>query len=294
MRFLSFESWMSQKDSLNLIGVEALAFSNERFVIEKERTLFALSYHELDDKEQQPTFYRVQTPKFDALGISIPRMVSNKFICVIEKKELLVISNSTFVDNAFKESDTQSMPAIDQLLYAFWHIIDASEVDFLKLQRVVYDIKKLVTHVDFFEGYKLVEALAILSQYTLNHEAMVQDMMLVLRRLGYKSEFTPKFKERASAFVTQIDAQNRVIEQTRHATMQRIAFLDSGTSRILTIVASVFLPTAFLVSLFLMPLNGVPLRKRKNAYWIFLAAILVIFVIMVTLFRKDFHAVLVG
>jgi Mg2+ and Co2+ transporter CorA len=70
--------------------------------------------------------------------------------------------------------------------------------------------------------------------------------------------------------------------------------LDSGTSRILTIVASVFLPTAFLVSLFLMPLNGVPLRKRKNAYWIFLAAILVIFVIMVTLFRKDFHAVLVG
>lgn len=81
-----------------------------------------------------------------------------------------------------------------------------------------------------------------------------------------------------------------ILEQTRRGTMQRIAYLDSGTTRILTIVATIFLPSAFLVSLISMPLNGAPLRRTKNAYWIFLIGIFILFCLLIAIFWRDFVA----
>jgi len=70
--------------------------------------------------------------------------------------------------------------------------------------------------------------------------------------------------------------------------MQRIAYLDSGTSRILTIVAAIFLPTSFIISLLSMPFQGVPFKGRKNGYFIVLSIIIAIFITLIYLFYEDF------
>ena len=74
--------------------------------------------------------------------------------------------------------------------------------------------------------------------------------------------------------------------------MQRISYLDSGTARILTIVATIFLPTSFIVALLSMPLNGVPLRYKKNGYYIFIIILIVVFIILFAIFHKDFYNML--
>jgi Mg2+ and Co2+ transporter CorA len=105
---------------------------------------------------------------------------------------------------------------------------------------------------------------------------------------------TQSFDKTYATFRDSVKLLNDILEQTRHGAMQRIAYLDSGTARILTIVATIFLPLAFLVALFSMPLQGAPLRRKKNAYWVFVYIILVIFVALVALFYRDFIALFKG
>jgi magnesium transporter len=96
------------------------------------------------------------------------------------------------------------------------------------------------------------------------------------------------FKNRVKVFQSNVINLKDSLEQTRHGTMQRISYLDSGTTRILTIVASIFLPTSFIISLLSMPFEGVPFKGKKNGYFIVLSIILVIFLILIYLFYEDF------
>ena len=96
------------------------------------------------------------------------------------------------------------------------------------------------------------------------------------------------FKNRIKVFKNNISELNEALEDTRHGTMQRIAYLDSGTTRILTIVATIFLPTSFLVSLLSMPFDGVPFKNSKKGYLIVLSIILSIFIMLIWFFYEEF------
>jgi Mg2+ and Co2+ transporter CorA len=96
------------------------------------------------------------------------------------------------------------------------------------------------------------------------------------------------FKNRIKIFKNNIIDLKNNLEQTRHGTMQRISYLDSGTTRILTIVAAMFLPTAFLVSLLSMPYDGIPFKNKKNGYFAILTILMVIFILLGYLFIEDF------
>ena len=63
--------------------------------------------------------------------------------------------------------------------------------------------------------------------------------------------------------------------------MQRIAYLETGMSRLLTIVATIFLPMTFIVSFFSMPFKNVPFKNNKYGilYVIFIIIILMIIIL---------------
>ena len=184
-----------------------------------------------------------------------------------------------------------------KILKIFINIIDKCERDYRRLNEILYIIKKHVTWLDFFNSYKMVEYLDKLLYYILSYNNVVNDMIMIVSRIIIIIEYDKDkkddndyelFKNRIKVFQNNVINLKDSLEQTRHGTMQRIAYLDSGTSRILTIVAAIFLPTSFIISLLSMPFEGVPFKGRKNGYLIVLSIITAIFLTLLYLFMEDF------
>ena len=62
--------------------------------------------------------------------------------------------------------------------------------------------------------------------------------MIILRINNKNNSIIEKVNNRIIIFKNNINNLTKNLEQTRHGTMQRISYLDSGTARILTIVAT--------------------------------------------------------
>jgi Mg2+ and Co2+ transporter CorA len=143
----------------------------------------------------------------------------------------------------------------------------------------------------------MIEYIDKLLYYTITYQNLINDMIMIVSRIiiiiNYNTENKENddydlFKNRIKVFRNNISELKEALEDTRHGTMQRIAYLDSGTARILTIVATIFLPTSFLVSLLSMPFDGVPFKNSKKGYLIILSIILSIFIMLIWFFYEEF------
>lgn len=77
---------------------------------------------------------------------------------------------------------------------------------------------------------------------------------------------------------------------TRTTSLQRITYLEAGTSRLLTSIATIFLPLSFCIAFFSLPFKNIPFRNNDNGIF-FITYILIIIVIIIIfyiakLFRK--------
>ena len=143
----------------------------------------------------------------------------------------------------------------------------------------------------------MIEYIDKLLYYVITYQNLINDMIMIVSRIIIIIKYDTKneenndydlFKNRIKVFRNNIIELKDALEQTRHGTMQRIAYLDSGTTRILTIVATIFLPTSFLVSLLSMPFDGVPFKNSKKGYLIILSIIITIFIGLIFLFYEEF------
>lgn len=223
------------------------------------------------------------------MSFNVPSMVVYKTVFYQPKNQRGSIQCLYDTQNPFVAQYRPETSAPASAFIGF--LLEACESEFQKLHRITLEIKRLTTYIDFFVAYQLVEYTDILLSHTLNYTMFLQDLQAFI----VHSEInTQPFDKTFATLQESVKLLNAILEQTRHGIMQRIAYLDSGTARILTIVATIFLPSAFLVSLFSMPLQGAPLRGKKNAYWRFVVILLGVFALLVAVFYRDFVALFTG
>lgn len=220
------------------------------------------------------------------LGFTVPSMVVYKTVFFKPAATATSAEYTCFYDPAnpfvaLAKDTAMNLPAFIETL------IGICESESQKLHRIALEIKKQATYIDFYVSYQLVEYVDILLSHTLHYTLFLQDIHAFAMHANVP---TAPFQKAYDTLKESLTLLNAVLEQTRHGTMQRIAYLDSGTARILTIVATIFLPLAFLVALVSMPLRGAPLRGKKNGYWTIVVVLLVVFVFLVGVFYRDFVA----
>ena len=273
--------------------VDKLVSKREKLIVDGKKFYFSLSLPLIDynnDKniKGKNTQYETGLDYSSLLTEKISGLYIYKLIFYLEKDKYIItddIDKLNFIDKNAK------------ILKLFINIIDRCERDYRRLNEILYVIKRYVTWLDFFNSYKMVEYLDKLLYYILSYNNFVNDMIMIVSRIIIIIEYDKDkkdnndyelFKNRIKVFQQNVINLKDSLEQTRHGTMQRIAYLDSGTSRILTIVAAIFLPTSFLISLLSMPFEGVPFKGRKNGYLIVLSLITAIFLTLLYLFLEDF------
>jgi len=273
--------------------VDKLVSKREKLIVDEKKFYFSLSLPLIDynnDKniKGKNTQYETELDYSSLLTEKISGLYIYKLVFYLEKDKYIItddIDKLNFIDKNAK------------ILKLFINIIDKCERDYRRLNEILYIIKKHVTWLDFFNSYKMVEYLDKLLYYILSYNNVVNDMIMIVSRIIIIIEYDKDkkdnndyelFKNRIKVFQKNVINLKDSLEQTRHGTMQRIAYLDSGTSRILTIVAAIFLPTSFIISLLSMPFEGVPFKGRKNGYLIVLSIITAIFLTLLYLFMEDF------
>jgi len=273
--------------------VDKLVSKREKLIVDEKKFYFSLSLPLIDynnDKniKGKNTQYETELDYSSLLTEKISGLYIYKLVFYLEKDKYIItddIDKLNFIDKNAK------------ILKLFINIIDKCERDYRRLNEILYVIKRHVTWLDFFNSYKMIEYLDKLLYYILSYNNVVNDMIMIVSRIIIIIEYDKDkkdnndyelFKNRIKLFQKNVINLKDSLEQTRHGTMQRIAYLDSGTSRILTIVAAIFLPTSFIISLLSMPFEGVPFKGRKNGYLIVLSIITAIFLTLLYLFMEDF------
>lgn len=273
--------------------VDKLVSKREKLIVDEKKFYFSLSLPLIDynnDKniKGKNTQYETGLDYSSLLTEKISGLYIYKLIFYLEKEKYIITDNIdklNFIDKNAK------------ILKIFINIIDKCERDYRRINEILYVIKKHVTWLDFFNSYKMIEYLDKLLYYVLSYNNIVNDMIMIVSRIIIIIEYDidkkenndyELFKNRIKVFQKNVINLKDSLEQTRHGTMQRISYLDSGTTRILTIVAAIFLPTSFIISLLSMPFNGVPFKGRKNGYFIVLSIIIAIFLTLLYLFLEDF------
>lgn len=273
--------------------IDKLVSKREKLIVDEKKFYFSLSLPLIDynnDKniKGKNTQYETELDYSSLLTEKINGLYIYKLVFYLEKDKYIItddIDKLNFIDKNAK------------ILKLFINIIDKCERDYRRINEILYVIKRYVTWLDFFNSYKMIEYLDKLLYYILTYNNVVNDMIMIVSRIIIIIEYDKDkkdnndyelFKNRIKVFQKNVINLKDSLEQTRHGTMQRIAYLDSGTSRILTIVAAIFLPTSFIISLLSMPFEGVPFKGRKNGYLIVLSIITAIFLTLLYLFMEDF------
>ena len=273
--------------------IDKLLSKRDKLIVDEKKFYFSLSLPLIDynnDKniKGENTQYETELDYSSLLTEKINGLYIYKLVFYLEKDKYIItddIDNLNFIDKNAK------------ILKLFINIIDKCERDYRRINEILYVIKRYVTWLDFFNSYKMIEYLDKLLYYILTYNNLVNDMIMIISRIIIIIEYDKDkkenndyelFKNRIKVFQKNIINLKDSLEQTRHGTMQRISYLDSGTTRILTIVAAIFLPTSFIISLLSMPFNGVPFKGTKNGYFIVLSIIIAIFLTLLYLFLEDF------
>ena len=273
-----------------MLLVDKIIFNNEKFIKENNNYIFFISYPKLVfnsveiDKKSPYNLYEYGLDYSDILKYKIPDMIIYKIIFASNDNKYIICD----YDKILNIIDIN-----DNLINIFINFINICEKDYRKLDYIAYNIKKFVTFIEFYDSYKLIEYIDKILFYISTYNNIIKDFEMIILRINNKNNsIIEKVNNRIIIFKNNINNLTKNLEQTRHGTMQRISYLDSGTARILTIVATIFLPTSFIVALLSMPLNGVPLRYKKNGYYIFIIILIVVFIILFAIFHKDFYNML--
>jgi hypothetical protein len=290
MELINFNKWENEKKELDLLLIDKIIFNNEKFIKENNNYYFFLSYPKLVfnsveiDKKSPYNLYENGLDYSDILKYKIPDMIIYKIIFASNDNKYIICD----YDEILNIIDIN-----DDLINIFINFINICEKDYRKLDYITYNIKRFVTFIEFYDSYKLIEYIDKILFYISTYNNIIKDFEMIILRINNKNNsIIEKVNNRIIIFKNNINNLTKNLEQTRHGTMQRISYLDSGTARILTIVATIFLPTSFIVALLSMPLNGVPLRYKKNGYYIFILILLIVFVILFAIFHKDFYNML--
>lgn len=290
MEIIKYED-IPLKDNINIGFINDLIDNKQKLIINNDTYYFSIYLPELADKKNgnygHNTIYEEGLDYSNILDAVIPNMYMYRIVFAIDKKKYIIIDNPAKIS---------FINVNDKILNTFINIIDNCEKDYRAIDDILYNIKKKVTFIEFFNSYTLIEYIDKLLFYTSSYSNLAKDMIIVVSRMVIdidyekdKNKDYTTFKNRVTIFQNNINNITENLEKTRHGTMQRISYLDSGTARILTIVAAIFLPTTFFITLLSMPFKGVPFRNDNRGYYTVILIILVMFSVLGFVFYKDFE-----
>ena len=261
-------------NEINTLVIEQLLFKNSKILDDNLDKYYLIEYPVINfnkNKYDNDIFFNIlNQKKFENINITIPKLILTKIIfCKVNNSNFLIKSNN------YEVADTSN------ILTLFIKYTNTIFNDLNIFLNIISKISDLKTNISYFNSYYLVEAIDLLQTYLFYYQENINQFKKISNIFSDKNEINIKFIENLNLTYKKYITIYNLLNDNRHSVMQRIAYLETGMSRLLTIVATIFLPMTFIVSFFSMPFKNMPFKNNKYGilYVIFIIIILMIIIL---------------
>jgi len=199
--------------------------------------------------------------------ISIPDLFIHKLIIIIEKNEINLISYQDINFNDF-------------YLYINNILIEIKNNIHI-LNNLLIVVNKLQNANNYLKLYDIIKQLDLISSHILYFNNFVNIIKYIIEKLDNKNEKNTIIKTQILNISDELSLLKFYYDNTKTTSLQKISHYEANISKILTYVATIFLPLSFIIALFTLPFKNVPLQNKNGGFLIIL--IILIFIALVTI-----------
>jgi len=281
--------------NINKNIIDKLIFNNFNYYKNNNQIYFLLSVpillknNKIDNINITPfIFFEKGITNNKTINSIIPDIILNKEIIIfnINNNNIIFIKNNIINNNINNNNIYKNI-----LNYLIDYSINIQS-NLGIFSNILYYIKKKITKVNFKNSYNIIEYIDKLLIYIIFYKNIIKQIDNIVNLFPKNNELNiiliNKNKNNLNDLIIFTDSLNN----SRHATMQRIAYLETGFARLLKNVATIFLPLSFIIAFFTMPFKKMPLQKSNNGFIIIIIILSIVFIISISILYKDIFFVL--
>ena len=282
MKIITYEEFNSNKNLSEYINndiIDKLLYNNVNYYYSTNDiayylfTIPSLNYN--NDSNNLPYKLIEKKKSGENINFSIPSFSFDKLIVIYNYnlKKFLIIKSEKY---NLKNSNN---------IYNF--LINISN----NLQNILNIINNLVMKINYelinidYNKFNVVttyiDQMLIYTHYLNN---IIQQIINIKTLLNKSHEYYYILDKNIDNLYNILNNIKTDLENIRQNTFQKITYIETGTSRILTSVASIFLPISFIIAFFSLPFKNVPLQN--NEYGIYFIIIIIIIIALI-LYKTD-------
>ena len=278
MKFINYDNIPSY---LNKTVINTLIFNNLEYGNFQEYNYILLSIPRLNVKNEEivPNIL-TQTKKNANIKniLNIPNLILNKIIICLNKNTLdtIIIKDKNFKLNDYKSILNYLILYNNNLQY-----------DLGIYKNLLFTIRKKITRINFLNSYNYIEYIDKIIEYLYYYNNLIDKTNNISNYFSDKNELNIELNNILNNNIKYINDLNDNLYQTRHSCMQRIQYMESSISRLLTYVATIFLPLSFLIGFISLPIKNIPFRNNNNFIYYLLFIIIIYIIIILATFYTD-------
>ena len=188
--------------------------------------------------------------------LNVPDLYVNKVIIINNKnKNMQYIVSNLNVQNQYNyiynyidfeiNMLSNNIAIINKLLLLINQSVSKTNILYL----IIDSMDKISSHILYFDNF-INKIIKILSEFDVKNE---MNIALTAKIINIKSQLTTiKF----------------FYDNIKTTSIQKISHQESNISKILTYVATIFLPLSFIIAIFSLPVKNVPFKNNENGLYI--------------------------
>tara|TARA_B110001450_G_scaffold9407_1_gene9331 strand:+ start:19425 stop:20312 length:888 start_codon:yes stop_codon:yes gene_type:complete len=283
MKIITYEELNYNNKSFHYINsdiIDKLIFNNANYYYNTNNIAYYLlvipSLNYKKNSDNSP--YRLTEKKLSnkELDISIPSFEFDKIILIYNYKlnKFLIIKSKNY-NLLFNNNNIYNF--LIDITNNLQNVLNILNNLVMKINYALIDIH--YTHFNIITNY--IDRMLIYLHYLNN---IIQQIINITSLLKKSHEYYDILNKNTSNLSNMIKNLKNDLENIRQVTFQKITYIETGTARILTNVASIFLPISFIIAFFSLPFKNVPLQNNDNGIFLI---ILIIIVISLILYNTD-------
>jgi Mg2+ and Co2+ transporter CorA len=211
------------------------------------------------------SIYDLSIDKFKYDNLIIPKLNIYKIIINKVDNNISLLSNCifqynniySFLNNILNTS-INDIEIINNLLIA----ISKSNSSSLSLYTNINTLSKISSHILYFDNY-------------------IDKIMLTINFLqNSKNEKNILIIDRINLINQKLKSIKFYYDTIKTSSLQQLTHQEASISKILTYVATIFLPLSFIIGVFSLPIKNIPFRNNENSLYFILFIIFIICIIV--------------
>lgn len=222
------------------------------------------TYKRIKSINNTQNIYDISIPETKYSDIIIPKLYIYKIIIIKINNNISFISNTNI--------------SLNNIYNLYEYLTNIITNDLNIITNLLLNISKSKSYNNII--YKNIKILDDISSHILYFEDYINTLIICLDYINNKNnEKNININKKLNNIKKKLNSSKFYYDTLKTTSLQKITHHETNISKVLTYVATIFLPLSFLISIFSLPIKNIPLRDSENSFYYILFIILIVTII---------------